>query len=104
MRNVLADLALESEGALALTMRIAGALDHRHNPHEDLLVRLVTTVGKLLDLQAHARMPTRLWVHRRQRRDGGQHVPAPVPKPPVNAIWEELATSSAGHALRAMSV
>ena len=36
MRNVLADLVLESEGALALTMRVARALDNRADSHEDL--------------------------------------------------------------------
>ena len=44
--NVLADLVLENEGSLALTMRIARALDHRAEQHEDLLVRLCTAVGK----------------------------------------------------------
>jgi len=46
MRNVLADLALESEGSLALGMRIARALDRRADRHEDLLARLATAVGK----------------------------------------------------------
>ncbi len=46
MRNVLADLALETEGALTLTMRVARALGHRSDAHEDHLVRLVTAIGK----------------------------------------------------------
>ncbi len=46
MQNVLADLVLENEGALAMSMRIARALDHRDDRHEDLLMRLVTAVGK----------------------------------------------------------
>ena len=46
MRNVLADLVLEHEGSLALTMRLARAMDHRDDAHEDALVRLVTAVGK----------------------------------------------------------
>src|SRR5665811_2570752 len=46
MQNVLADLALESEAALSLSLRIARAMDHRSQEHEDLLVRLVTAVGK----------------------------------------------------------
>jgi putative acyl-CoA dehydrogenase len=46
MQNVLADLALESEAALTLTLRMARALDQRANEQEDLLVRLVTAVGK----------------------------------------------------------
>ena len=46
MQNVLADLALESEAALTLSMRMARALDQRSDEQEDLLVRLVTAVGK----------------------------------------------------------
>lgn len=46
MQNVLADLALESEAALALTMRMGRALDHRDDSHEARFARLVTAVGK----------------------------------------------------------
>lgn len=46
MQNVLADLALESEAALALTMRMGRALDHSHDEQEDKFARLVTAVGK----------------------------------------------------------
>ncbi|MGQ8367018.1 acyl-CoA dehydrogenase family protein [Glaciecola sp. 1036] len=42
MQNVLADLALESEAALAITMRMAKALDNQ----EDALIRLGTAIGK----------------------------------------------------------
>ncbi len=47
MQNVLADLIIESEAALAMTMRMARALDlSEHNEQEKLLVRLGTAVGK----------------------------------------------------------
>ena len=46
MRDVLADLAIEAEAALALTLRLARAIDHRGDPHEDRLVRLGTALGK----------------------------------------------------------
>ncbi|NQZ11702.1 MAG: DNA alkylation response protein, partial [Algicola sp.] len=47
MQNVLADLVIESEAALAFSMRIAGALDNSQNNEQDkLLVRLGTAVGK----------------------------------------------------------
>ncbi|GLZ84164.1 acyl-CoA dehydrogenase [Metapseudomonas resinovorans] len=46
MQNVLADLALESEAALALTMRMGRALDSAHDEQEDKFARLVTAVGK----------------------------------------------------------
>ncbi|MBB3103474.1 acyl-CoA dehydrogenase family protein [Azomonas macrocytogenes] len=46
MQNVLADLALESEAALALTLRLARALDHGEDEGERRLARLLTAVGK----------------------------------------------------------
>ena len=46
MTAVLADLAIEAEAALTLTMRIARAIDHRDDPHEDALVRLGSAIGK----------------------------------------------------------
>ena len=47
MRNVLADLALESEAALALTMRIARAVGMiEKDSHEAALARIATAIGK----------------------------------------------------------
>ena len=46
MQNVAADLCLESEAALALTARVAYALDNQDQQHERDLVRLLTAVGK----------------------------------------------------------
>jgi putative acyl-CoA dehydrogenase len=47
MQNVLADLILESEGALAITMRMARALDQApYSEYENLLLRLGVPVGK----------------------------------------------------------
>ncbi|MGZ3517484.1 MAG: acyl-CoA dehydrogenase family protein [Vulcanimicrobiaceae bacterium] len=47
MQNVLADLALESEAATALLMRVARAADRAsHDPAEAALKRLGTAVGK----------------------------------------------------------
>jgi len=47
MRNVLADLALESEAATALSMRVARAVDASHrDPKEAALARIATAVGK----------------------------------------------------------
>ena len=46
MQNVLADLALESEAALALSLRMGQALDHLDDPSQALFARLVTAVGK----------------------------------------------------------
>lgn len=47
MQNLLADMALEYEGAVAFGMRMARALDERgSNEHEELLCRVGTAVGK----------------------------------------------------------
>ncbi|MBJ3762709.1 acyl-CoA dehydrogenase family protein [Maribius pontilimi] len=46
MRNVLADLAIEAEAALALALRVARALDHLDNPAEAVLARIGPAVAK----------------------------------------------------------
>lgn len=46
MLNVLADLALEAEAALAISMRIAHALDNKQEPHQAALIRSATSIGK----------------------------------------------------------
>jgi putative acyl-CoA dehydrogenase len=49
MKNVLADLALESEAASALALRLARAVDsteHGHDKHEQVMRRLLTPVAK----------------------------------------------------------
>jgi len=90
MQNVLADLALESEAALALTMRIARALDGRsESGHESSLVRIGTILGKY-------------WICKRTAGHaveameciGGSGLmevsimPRLFRESPVNAIWE----------------
>ncbi len=45
MQNVLADLAIESEAALAISLRLSHALD-KNTEEEQLLVRLGTAIGK----------------------------------------------------------
>jgi putative acyl-CoA dehydrogenase len=46
MLNVLADLALEAEAALAISMRIAHALDNKQDPEQAALIRSATSIGK----------------------------------------------------------
>ncbi len=103
MRNVLADLVLEHEGSLALTMRLARAMDHRDDAHEDALVRLVTAVGKY-------------WICKRTPQHaaeameciGGSGVMEDGPlarlyrEAPVNAIWEGSGNVQCLDVLRAM--
>ncbi len=105
MQNVLADLALESEAALTLTLRVARALDQREqSEHEDLLVRLVTAVGKY-------------WICKRTPQHayeameciGGSGVmedsmfPRLYREAPVNAIWEGSGNIQCLDVLRAMA-
>lgn len=90
MKNVLADLAIESEAALVLTMRIARALDRSdHSEAEKLLVRVATAVGKYWICKrtpAHA--------YEAMECIGGSGVmedcimPRLFRESPVNAIWE----------------
>lgn len=46
MMNVLADLAIESEAATALVMRLAAAYDRQSDPYETMLRRVVTAAIK----------------------------------------------------------
>ncbi|HEY9067974.1 MAG TPA: acyl-CoA dehydrogenase family protein, partial [Burkholderiaceae bacterium] len=46
MQNVLADLALESEAATALAIRLARAIDKQDDPFEALMRRVLTPVAK----------------------------------------------------------
>ncbi len=46
MQNVLADLAIESEAATALAMRLARAVDKQDDPFEALMRRVLTPVAK----------------------------------------------------------
>ena len=89
MRDVLADLALEAEASLALTLRMARALDYRGDAHEDKLVRLGTALGKYWICK---RSP--MHAYEAMECIGGSGVMEDSPMPrlyreaPVNAIWE----------------
>ena len=103
MRNVLADLALESEGSLALSMRIARAMDNRADPHEDLLVRLGTAVGKYWICK---RTPAHAYEAMECVGGSGVMEDGPFPRlfreSPVNAIWEGSGNVQCLDVLRAM--
>ncbi|OJA05781.1 isovaleryl-CoA dehydrogenase [Halomonas sp. QHL1] len=89
MQNVLADLAIESEAATTLMLRMARAMDHQDNEHERLLSRIATPVGKY-------------WICKRTPHHayeameviGGSgvmetHIMARLfRESPINAIWE----------------
>ncbi|WP_420473480.1 acyl-CoA dehydrogenase family protein [Noviherbaspirillum sp. ST9] len=102
MQNVLADLALESEAALAMTMRIARALDSE-NESEKLLVRMGTAVGKYWICK---RTPGH--AYEAMECIGGSGVmedsimPRLFRESPVNSIWEGSGNVQCLDMLRAM--
>lgn len=85
MQNVLADLALESEAALLLTMRLASALDRQEDP----LIRIGTAVGKYWICK---RTPNHAYEAMECIGGSGVMEDGPMPRlfreSPVNAIWE----------------
>ena len=89
MQNVLADLALESEAALAMTLRLARALDHRQEEGEELLLRLATGLGKYWICK---RTPQHAYEAMECIGGSGVMEDSPMPRlfreSPVNAIWE----------------
>jgi putative acyl-CoA dehydrogenase len=105
MQNVLADLVIEHEAALALTMRIGRALDaDPANEHEKMLVRVGTAVGKYWICKrtpAHA--------YEAMECIGGSGVmedcimPRLFRESPVNSIWEGSGNVQCLDMLRAMS-
>ena len=104
MQNVLADLVVENEGSVALTMRIARALDLRaDDEHEDLLVRLVTAIGKYWICKRTPQL-----TYESMECIGGSGVMEDGPFPrlfresPVNAIWEGSGNVQCLDVLRAM--
>ena len=106
MRNVLADLAIESEAATALSLRLARAYDKPDDPHEAHMRRLLTPVAKF-------------WVCKRGSHfaqeameclggngyveEGGEGVMARVYREmPLNSIWEGAGNIMALDLLRAL--
>lgn len=104
MQNVIADLQLEVEGSLAITMRMARALDSLDQESEQLLMRLGTAVGKY-------------WICKRTPNHayesmeclGGNGVTEDFilarlyREAPINAIWEGSGNVQALDLLRAMA-
>lgn len=104
MQNVLADLALESEAALAMTLRIARALDNRQQESEDLLVRIGTAVGKYWICK---RAPNHAYESMECIGGSGVMEDGPMPRlfreSPVNSIWEGSGNVQCLDVLRAMA-
>ncbi|HUO53509.1 MAG TPA: isovaleryl-CoA dehydrogenase, partial [Rhodoblastus sp.] len=89
MRNVLADLAIESEAALAFSMRVARALDHRGASDEDSFARIAIPLGKYWICK---RTPAHAYEAMECLGGSGFMEDSPMPRfyreAPVNAIWE----------------
>ena len=106
MRNVLADIALESEAATALAMRLARAVDRQHDPFEALMRRVLTPVAKfwvckrgaMLAQEAMECLGGNGYVE-----DQGEGVMARIYREmPLNSIWEGAGNIMALDLLRAL--
>lgn len=106
MRNVLADLALESEAATALSMRLARTFDNPDDAHERVMSRLLTPIAKF-------------WICKRGSlfaqetmeclggngyvEEGGEGIMARIYREmPLNSIWEGAGNIMAIDLLRAL--
>ena len=106
MRNVLADLALESEAACALALRLARTFDRPDDAHERAFARILTPV-------------TKFWICKRGSHfaqeameclggngyveDDGEGIMARIYREmPVNSIWEGSGNIMALDLLRAL--
>ncbi|OOG57527.1 isovaleryl-CoA dehydrogenase [Polaromonas sp. C04] len=106
MRNVLADLALESEAATALALRLARSFDRSGDAHEQAVARLLTPIAKF-------------WICKRGSpfaqeameclggngyvEEGGEGIMARIYREmPVNSIWEGAGNIMAIDLLRAL--
>lgn len=106
MQNVLADLALESEAACALSMRLARTFDRKADAREELLSRVLTPIakfwickrGSLFAQEAMECLGGNGYVE-----EGGEGVLARIYREmPLNSIWEGAGNIMALDLLRAM--
>jgi putative acyl-CoA dehydrogenase len=104
MQNVLADLVLEYEGSLALSMRVARGLDQRADAREDVLVRLATAIGKYWICK---RTPNHAYEAMECIGGSGVMEDGPCPRlfreSPINSIWEGSGNVQCLDVLRAIS-
>jgi putative acyl-CoA dehydrogenase len=104
MRNVLADLAIESEAATAFALRVAGAVDRAaRDRHESAFARVATAIGKYWICK---RAPT--FVNEAQECLGGagyveeSMLPRLYRQAPLNSIWEGSGNIQCLDVLRAL--
>lgn len=104
MMNVLADMALESESATALAMRLARSFDAQEDRDEALLRRILTPVGKFwICKRCPALVAEAMEVH----GGNGYVEEGPMPRlfrqSPLNSIWEGSGNIMCLDVLRAMN-
>jgi putative acyl-CoA dehydrogenase len=104
MQNVLADLALESEAATLLAMRLARAMDRSAgDPQERLLARILTPVAKYWLTK---RTPAFMFEAMECLGGNGYVEEAPLARlyreAPVNSIWEGSGNVACLDVLRSM--
>ena len=104
MQNVLADLALESEAAMSLALRVARAVDATpRDPHEAAFARIATAIGKYWVCK---RCPP--FVNEAQECLGGAGyveesiLPRLYRQAPLNSIWEGSGNIQCLDVLRAL--
>jgi putative acyl-CoA dehydrogenase len=103
MQNVVADLAVESEAATALAMRLATAVDHRDDAHEAALRRIALPLAKFWVCKR-----TPMMVAEALECLGGNGyveesgMPLLFRESPLNSIWEGSGNVNALDVLRAL--
>lgn len=105
MRNVLADLSLESEAALVLSMRVAQAVDlSKSDPTEAAFARIATAIAKFWICKR-----TPAFVNEAQECLGGigyveeNILPRLYRQAPLNSIWEGSGNVQCLDVLRALN-
>jgi putative acyl-CoA dehydrogenase len=106
MRNVLADLALESEAATVLALRLARSFDKPDDAHEQIISRLLTPIAKFWICKrgsAFAQEAMECLGGNGYVEEGGEGVLARIYREmPVNSIWEGAGNIMALDLLRAL--
>jgi putative acyl-CoA dehydrogenase len=104
MQNVIADLAVESEAATVLGMRLAAAVDDAQDPHEAALRRIALPLAKFWVCKR-----TPMMVAEALECLGGNGyveesgLPLLFRESPLNSIWEGSGNVNALDVLRALS-
>jgi putative acyl-CoA dehydrogenase len=106
MRNVLADLAIESEAACALSMRLARSFDHQDDAFERLMARVLTPIAKFWICKrgsVFAQETMECLGGNGYVEEGGEGIMARIYREmPLNSIWEGAGNIMALDLLRAL--